>query len=636
MKKRSPYLYCIILHLVCFITISYATITSTYTTFTENKYSDEGEKSNYERSANLFEDYHLSGRGDRKNDTSLGRINASAYYSWEGHVDRDKQQPNNETFMPSSSVAVAKNVSDTFDIISDFVQKYAMPIIVTVGLIGNILTLIILSKERYLNLLYDVNLSFKENLKNNYLKRTSTLTANVLNNNDGQSTATFRNNNNNNNHNQGNMLSPDYAPPSFSTSGAATTSGVASAKRKQFLKARLKKKLQTTSRYNKPSYANQFSSTNYFIFSLAVSDLIYNIVLALAWVTETEIYNFLHRNYLCQISVMLTYICSFLSAAFTTLFTFQRFMAIVNPLRSATSFSLQSTRVIRRVVLGLFVISCLLYSFSLFMFDSEPKKQHNESVVKNRCGVKREFFIKRLIFDISIDCLLTLIVPSIGILVMNFAICKSLANYRKTNIFTNGSAYSLAKTAATILHTNDEMSEINERMRKSQSPSSLAESIAVYERTNDGKNAIKLKSLRSSDKTSMSGGENDSLTKRSCSTRTNPSQRDKTNLSNSTRITKTLVIVSFCFILLNSPYRTYQVITAIHSIKNQKHVFTTFDYKMSEVLINLYFASYSVNFFLYSLCGKKFRDSLKSLVFYLVFIVYLRTLQLYKFIFRRK
>lgn len=120
-------------------------------------------------------------------------------------------------------------------------------------------------------------------------------------------------------------------------------------------------------------YNTQFSSNKYFIFSLAVSDLAWNLVLALVWLTMNEIANVLNRNWLCQASVAITYICSFLSAAFTMLFTFQRFIAIVWPLRAVTSFALQSTRVIRRVIVIMVVFATVVYSFSLFLYDAEPR-----------------------------------------------------------------------------------------------------------------------------------------------------------------------------------------------------------------------------------------------------------------------
>lgn len=184
----------------------------------------------------------------------------------------------------------------------------------------------------------------------------------------------------------------------------------------------------------KNSQSNQFTSTNYFIFSLAISDLIYNFILACVWITRLGL-NILNINYICQISIFISYICSFLSAAFTTLFTFQRFIAVVNPLKSATSFSLQSKYVIRRVILVLLLLSMIVYSFSLFLYDTSPKKDHEANEAQSICGVKENYTNWVYIIDNTLDSFLTLIVPSVGIIFMNVAICKSLSKYQKSNIF---------------------------------------------------------------------------------------------------------------------------------------------------------------------------------------------------------
>lgn len=139
---------------------------------------------------------------------------------------------------------------------------------------------------------------------------------------------------------------------------------------------------------------------------------------------------------MCQSSIAITYMCSFLSAAFTTLFTFQRFIAIVNPLKSATSFSLQSTRIIRRVIIGLIVFAFVAYSFSFFMYDSSLKKTlENQAEAKAECDMKEHYSHIVRIIDNTLDSFLTLIVPALGILIMNALICRSLAKYRKENIF---------------------------------------------------------------------------------------------------------------------------------------------------------------------------------------------------------
>jgi hypothetical protein len=542
-----------------------------------------------------------------------------------------------QTLNVNSTVHAASKI----DGLTKFVEQYALPIIVSVGLIGNILTIIILSKEKDLTSLYDINASFKENLKQNYLKRTSTSAPNSPEN----SLVMYNNEMTGGGGRGGGGESMRKPSP---VSEAAT-------KRQQFLRAKLKSKMLTTGKFNMTSkYSSQFSSTNYFIFSLAVSDLVYNFVLALMWLTTNDIINVLNRDYVCQISVMTTYVCSFLSAAFTTLFTFQRFMAIVNPLKSATSFALQSTRVIRMVVLALFIFACLLYSISLVLYDNEPKKQHLEAPEKEVCGVKEKHFKVRLVFDNTVDFLLTAIIPSIGILIMNFAICKSLADYRKTNIFnTNGGGGSVHSTTSRAAsprlsgenNNNGETVSLNRQQReqKSPTPGSLYDSVGTGEGGSLKKNNLMLM-------VPLKGTDNDSIGKKSSASEPmvrvgrkkaahmciNKERESRSNAANSTRITKTLLIVSFCFITLNMPYRVSQLISSVHALRVHSGVPGSFEYKVNLVLINLFFASYSMNFFLYSLCGKKFRYSLRSLIFYLIFTVYFRILKIFNCIFKRK
>lgn len=114
----------------------------------------------------------------------------------------------------------------------------------------------------------------------------------------------------------------------------------------------------------------------------------------------------------------------------------KRFIAIVNPLKSATSFSLQSTRKIRRVIIVLVLFACLTYSYSLFLYDTEPKLAYeSEESAKEVCGPASRYKKIVIMLDNTVDSFLTMIVPAIGILFMNFSICRSLSKYNKENIF---------------------------------------------------------------------------------------------------------------------------------------------------------------------------------------------------------
>ncbi len=200
--------------------------------------------------------------------------------------------------------------------IAQLVTLWYLPIIVSIGILGNTLTLIILVTEKKLASVLNPNDSFIKKFR--HMKQRS----------DSQTLA----------RRQSTMSKSSQL---FTTTGNISTIDINRAR-------------NLTQQYKGHKFNNQnFSSANYFIFALASSDLVYNLILALVWISRANLYDVVNINYVCQITICVSYICSFLSAAFTLIFTFQRFMAVVQPLKLATGFSLQSTRFIKRLILVL-------------------------------------------------------------------------------------------------------------------------------------------------------------------------------------------------------------------------------------------------------------------------------------------
>jgi hypothetical protein len=73
----------------------------------------------------------------------------------------------------------------------------------------------------------------------------------------------------------------------------------------------------------------------------------------------------------------------------------------------------------------------------------------------------------------------------------------------------------------------------------------------------------------------------------------------------SRRTTKMLVICSTTFLIFNSPYCAVLFYSII-----SKHVLT----RTLDILRHFYFMSFCLNFFLYSLCGNRFRHELIMLL----------------------
>ena len=130
----------------------------------------------------------------------------------------------------------------------------------------------------------------------------------------------------------------------------------------------------------------------------------------------------LHRYLvLCHITVYITHVCSFLSAAFTLSFTLQRFVAVLFPLHANMIISNRSS-VINITLLVAF--ACTFYSFSFF-------------VTNISLGQCREDESYPVLFPLLIvDICLTFVLPFIIILLCNFAIvCKLQSRKQFTNRF---------------------------------------------------------------------------------------------------------------------------------------------------------------------------------------------------------
>jgi len=318
---------------------------------------------------------------------------------------------------------------------------------------------------------------------------------------------------------------------------------------------------------------------------LAISDLIYNAILLCVWITRTG-FNILNIRYICELSIALSYICSFLSAAFTTCFTFQRFMAVVHPLKWATCVFLQSKSKIKIFIFVLIVFSMVTYFFSLFMYDAEPKKEHEESTeLQNICTIKQGYSNIVNIIDNTLDSFLTFVMPSFCILFMNIAIIRTVTTKSEENEYVDS-----------------------------------------FKSTSNKKKQIKRGNLRYQDSHLIEKDQN----QRGENFPRVPIKSDS-KITNS-QVTKTLLVVSFVYILLNSPYRASKIFSYINLITKKTEVYSNFDLVMNEILINLYFTSHSVNFFLYSLCRKNFRGSLKALIFPIISYLF----KIFPFVLKKK
>lgn len=152
--------------------------------------------------------------------------------------------------------------------------------------------------------------------------------------------------------------------------------------------------------------------------SLAIVDFLYLFIIFLSIIDELTNYMIgLNRSLvLCQSTVYITHVCSFLSANFTLSFTLQRFVAVIFPLHAHKVISYRSSFI---NILVLLILACSFYSFSFFV----------TNVSSGQC---REDETYPALFPLLIvDTCLTFVLPFIFIVIFNCAIVYKLQQRKR-------------------------------------------------------------------------------------------------------------------------------------------------------------------------------------------------------------
>jgi hypothetical protein len=156
--------------------------------------------------------------------------------------------------------------------------------------------------------------------------------------------------------------------------------------------------------------------------ALAAVDLLYLLIIFLSILDALINQSIgLHRSLiLCQATVYITHVCSFLSAAFTLSFTLQRFVAVLFPLHANTIISNRSSIINILLLLG---FGCSFYSFSFFV----------TNLSQGQCREDERY--PALFPLLIVDTCLTFVLPFICILVFNCAIVYKLRTRKRFGSF---------------------------------------------------------------------------------------------------------------------------------------------------------------------------------------------------------
>ncbi|KAH3751999.1 hypothetical protein DPMN_186607 [Dreissena polymorpha] len=303
------------------------------------------------------------------------------------------------------------------------------------------------------------------------------------------------------------------------------------------------------------------ASSSVFLTALAVVDNLFLLSLLMSWLDD-EVHDIISSNLSCQLLIYVTYVTSFLSVWCIVGFSCQRYIAICYPLKHKVHCTVFREKLI---ICTFALCASVLYTFN---FWTSEIRQGVGAAVDFECALKREY-IGFLTVATWIDTLFTMIIPFIVIVFVNTLVLCKRAHFPIQKMFSD------------------------RFLRKRYIETNLSDQITCN-----------TDSLSSSVKARL----NHEIR------RENPKRNRKVLLIKRSRITTTLLAVSFTFLVLNLPAHTIRLYNLLTAALNNEYFVPVRHYLIQELTNMLYCTTFSCNFFLYTLFGRNFKSTLLLLV----------------------
>ncbi len=297
--------------------------------------------------------------------------------------------------------------------------------------------------------------------------------------------------------------------------------------------------------------------------ALAISDTGFLLTLFINWLSWVGV-KIANKQPWCTLMIYLTYVCSFLSVWIVVAFTVERFIVVCFPLRRRHILRMRRAKAVVSVIS---VFAILAYSF---LFWTTGIIRHGN---KNYCMTYAKFQ-RALVIITHIDTVVTLVVPSFGIITLNSMIF--IAIYRASKTFNRTISTQRSYYTHTVNH--HDMSHISHDSNSTKTGASM-EGINLVVTTN---NHVPRDSLTIQSRRQM-------------------------------KSTKMLLIISSVFVLLNLPSHAFRIRLTVLQLLGHYRT-TLHDQAIQQLLEFIYYVNFAINFFLYSLCGENFRRCFMSLV----------------------
>jgi hypothetical protein len=352
--------------------------------------------------------------------------------------------------------------------------------------------------------------------------------------------------------------------------------------------------------------------SSFFLTCLAITDLIFILILVVALFDELQVP--VMTSPVCMLTIYLSHIASFLSSNFTLAYTSHRLIAVFFPIK-ATTFLKQRTN--RILAFTLLIFACSFYSLS---FPVTLTKFRSNTTNLVYCEEDRD---NPILFPFLIlDTLFTFIIPFSCISCMNLAIV-----YRLHSKFTYKQKLSVSNTATPALcpsaktSSNSSGHSVSDALPLSQLNTSnhslnINTNASNSPNINSGVNHL----IKQSDNPFLSVRTiqryKEPRNHRSTSPRRIPLYHENMSIrirstqcraTASAKTTKMLLAASTVFLVFNLPYH---LLLFCFLFINQQPSWMLHALNIARLW---FFASFCVNFFVYAICGQRFRNEVVRL-----------------------
>jgi len=351
--------------------------------------------------------------------------------------------------------------------------------------------------------------------------------------------------------------------------------------------------------------------SSFFLTCLAITDLIFILILVIALLDELQAP--VMTVPVCMLTIYLSHIASFLSSNFTLAYTSHRLIAVFFPIK-ATTFLKQRTN--RILALTLITFACLFYSIS-FSVTQTTFRSNTTNIVTCQEDEHQSLLLPFLI----LDTLFTFIIPFSCILCMNLAIVYKL--HTKFTYIQKSSTLTLStpvlcpsgktSTNSSVHSVNEAVAlpELNKSNVSSNSNTNVTNSPNLnYDRTHIKQDKTRpFLSVRPTQpyklvRTNLTSISPSSSSRQLTYYHGNTPIRIRSTqcrTSASAKTTKMLLAASTVFLVFNLPYH---LLLLCFLILKQRPSWMLDALNIARLW---FFASFCVNFFVYAICGQRFR-----------------------------